>query len=131
MILDHYQALGVQPDASPATIRQAYLRLMRAHHPDRRPGDPDAAERARRANQAWEVLGDRARRAAYDRLRTTRTAGVRERPGARLHRSGDAAVTASAYSPERRDYRQAFHQASLRVGVGIFVVGMLVLLALS
>jgi hypothetical protein len=69
--VDHYEALGVPRSAAPAEIRQAYLRLARRHHPDRQVGAGADAERAARTrmaelNQAWEVLGDPARRRRYD-----------------------------------------------------------------
>jgi molecular chaperone DnaJ len=66
---DHYEVLGVPPDADGAALRGAYLTLMRANHPDRRPGDAAAAALARRANAAYDVLGNPVRRAAYDRRR--------------------------------------------------------------
>ncbi len=67
----HYQALGVSRSAQTAEIRRAYLRLARLHHPDANAGrsssQQTAAERdMRRINEAWMVLGDRARRRAYD-----------------------------------------------------------------
>ncbi len=121
---DHYQALGVHPLASQAEIRAAYLRLMRSSHPDRRPGDHQAAEQARRANAAWEVLGDSARRASYDRLQ----AGARSRaPAVR-----DVTVRPpqpAAYSAEGAQYRRAFHLACLRVALAVLAVGAVLLLA--
>jgi hypothetical protein len=68
----YYDVLGVPPDASAADIRRAYLRLARVNHPDFHLTDGPAgrarAEREmQRLNEAWGVLGDRNRRAAYDR----------------------------------------------------------------
>lgn len=116
---DHYQALGVHPQASRAEIRAAYLRLMRASHPDRRPNDPIAADAARRANAAWEVLGDAARRSSYDRLRVA---------GGRTAVRHLQAAGRPAYSPEGHRYRRAFHVACLRVGAAVLALGLLVLL---
>jgi curved DNA-binding protein CbpA len=136
MSTDHYQALGVLPDASPEQIRAAYLRLMREHHPDRRPGDAAAEALSRRANAAWDVLGDAARRASYDRLRTVRSGGAEQTPGAHLWRDPNAAVTRvtartrPAYSVEHRSFRQDFHRACLRVGVATLLLGALLLLVL-
>ncbi len=67
----HYELLGVTPQAGTDTIRAAYRRQARLHHPDTRPdAAPEEAEAARRTmaalNTAWEVLGDPTRRAAYD-----------------------------------------------------------------
>jgi curved DNA-binding protein CbpA len=66
---DHYQLLGVVRDALPEEIAQAWRRQARIEHPDRRPtqaGD-EAAARFRALAEAYQVLSDPARRAAYDR----------------------------------------------------------------
>ena len=63
---DLYAALGVGPGASPDEIRNAYRRAARATHPDLNPDDATAAERFKRVQIAYEVLGDPKRRAAYD-----------------------------------------------------------------
>lgn len=131
MLPDHYQTLGVRPDANPDEIRAAYLRLMRANHPDRRPDDPRAAARARAANAAWEVLGSSARRAAYDRLRTVRAASEERRAGRVSRRHGDAAITTVAYNEERTHYRQLLTRSLLRFGAGTFTAGLVLLLLLA
>jgi molecular chaperone DnaJ len=58
-----YQVLGVTPQASGAEIKAAYRALVKQHHPDA--GGDDTTILA--LNAAWEVLGDRERRAAFDR----------------------------------------------------------------
>ncbi|MEZ5184025.1 MAG: J domain-containing protein [Acidimicrobiales bacterium] len=69
--MDHYDALGVAPEAEAGEIRRAYLQAARRHHPDFH-ADADPATRAANAarmqllNQAWEVLGDPGARARYD-----------------------------------------------------------------
>lgn len=73
--MTHYEVLGVAPDAPAGEVRRAYLREARRHHPDRHAGAApsatagrDAAERRmRELNEAWSVLRDPDRRAAYDR----------------------------------------------------------------
>src|SRR5512134_3606948 len=65
--MDPYERLGVKRGAGAAEIRRAWQRLSRALHPALNPGDPLAAERYREAAQAFEVLSDPKRRAAYDR----------------------------------------------------------------
>jgi curved DNA-binding protein CbpA len=64
--LDLYQLLGVPREASRDDIAQAWRRRARAEHPDSRPGDAAAPGRFRALATAWHVLGDPARRAAYD-----------------------------------------------------------------
>jgi curved DNA-binding protein CbpA len=58
-----YAVLGVNPEADTATIRRAYRDLARRHHPDFG-GD---VRQMVSINEAWHVLGDRERRATYDR----------------------------------------------------------------
>ena len=65
--MDLYERLGTRHGAGSSEIRRAWQRLSRALHPALNPGDPVAAERYRDAAQAFEVLSDPQRRAAYDR----------------------------------------------------------------
>jgi curved DNA-binding protein CbpA len=83
---DLYQLLGVRPEASREEIALAWRRRARAEHPDARPADADAAGRFRALAEAYRVLGDPARRAAYDRALArgrpaTPRVTVRRRPG--------------------------------------------------
>jgi curved DNA-binding protein CbpA len=64
---DLYQLLGVSREAPREEIALAWRRRARAEHPDARPADADAPGRFRALAGAWRVLGDPARRAAYDR----------------------------------------------------------------
>jgi hypothetical protein len=65
-----YEVLGIEHSASPEEVRVAYRRAARRHHPDYG-GD---RERMQDLNAAWRVLGDPARRLAYDRQLARRTA---------------------------------------------------------
>lgn len=125
MPIDHYDVLGVAPNAGHGEIRAAYRRLMREHHPDLRPGDPGAEEMSRRLTAAWTVLGRPTARAAYDRTRSARrqaTAPTIARP---------TVTEPPAYSSVGHDYRRAFHLASVKVATVIFTVGMLLLMGIS
>jgi len=64
--IDHYAVLGIRRGASPDEIRTAYRKAARASHPDLHPEDATAIERFKQVQLAYEVLGDPARRAAYD-----------------------------------------------------------------
>ncbi len=64
---DYYDILGVSRDASNKEIKQAYRRLARRYHPDVSQED-HAQEKFKEINEAYEVLSDSQKRAAYDRL---------------------------------------------------------------
>ena len=64
--LDYYAALGVPRDADAAEIRATYRRLAARLHPDRNPGLSDATARFKGVVEAYAILGDPERRAAYD-----------------------------------------------------------------
>jgi molecular chaperone DnaJ len=64
---DYYEVLGVNRDADDETVKKAYRRLAMKFHPDRNPGDKSAEEKFKEAKEAYEVLSEAERRAAYDR----------------------------------------------------------------
>ncbi len=65
---DYYALLGVERDASPADIKKAYRKLAVQYHPDKNPGDKSAEDRFKQIGEAYEVLADPEKRAAYDRF---------------------------------------------------------------
>jgi molecular chaperone DnaJ len=65
---DYYETLGVQRTANDAELKSAYRKLAMKHHPDRNPGDKDCEHRFKELSEAYEVLKDGDKRAAYDRF---------------------------------------------------------------
>ena len=63
---DYYEVLGVERSASGEELKRAYRRLAMRHHPDRNPDDSAAEHRFKDAKEAYEVLSDQQKRAAYD-----------------------------------------------------------------
>ncbi|ASN19342.1 J domain-containing protein [Arthrobacter sp. YN] len=101
---DHYATLHVSPDATTREITRAYRTLLRTHHPDTRQkvddGDTTSAADLQELHtimQAYVVLSDPGKRAAYDRARSGipgRAAGTPVK--VRVHRHQPAASAASA-----------------------------------
>ena len=65
---DYYEVLGVARGASDADLKAAFRKLAMQHHPDRNPGDHECEHRFKECNEAYEVLRDPDKRAAYDRF---------------------------------------------------------------
>ena len=89
---DHYAVLGVLPDAEDVVISAAYRALAQRYHPDKWQGETASAhERMSRINEAYSVLGDRSRRAEYDKARKS--------------------ASRAEFEPEDNDQASAFDEA--------------------
>ena len=87
---DAYKVLQVDPEAEDEVIQAAYRRLARKYHPDLADG-AEAAARMAAINAAWELIGEPATRAVYDRARTSPTSGP----------AGSGNAQAAAAGPDR------------------------------
>lgn len=65
---DYYEVLGVERTCTEAELKVAFRKLAMQHHPDRNPGDTECESRFKELNEAYEILKDGDRRAAYDRF---------------------------------------------------------------
>jgi len=65
---DYYATLGVAREASAEDLKKAYRKLAMQHHPDRNPNDKQAEAKFKEVNEAYDVLKDEQKRAAYDRF---------------------------------------------------------------
>jgi len=65
---DYYEILGVERAASDSDLKSAYRKLAMKFHPDKNPGDADAEHRFKEISEAYEILKDGDKRAAYDRF---------------------------------------------------------------
>ena len=64
---DYYEILGVERGADEQALKSAYRKMALKYHPDRNPGDKEAEEKFKEAAEAYGVLSDAQKRAAYDR----------------------------------------------------------------
>ncbi len=65
---DYYEVLGVSKGSDEKEIKKAYRRVAMKYHPDRNPDDADAEDKFKEASEAYEILSDSEKRAAYDQF---------------------------------------------------------------
>jgi molecular chaperone DnaJ len=115
---DYYEVLGVGRDAGNDEFKKAYRRLAMKHHPDRNPDNPEAEASFKEAKEAYEVLSDADKRAAYDRFGHAGLAGAQGGPGG--FAGADAfsdlfgEVFGDIFGAGRRSRTQVYRGADLR-----------------
>jgi molecular chaperone DnaJ len=73
---DYYEVLSVSRDCDEQTLKSAYRKLALQYHPNRNPGDHQAEEKFKEAAEAYAILSDSQKRAAYDRFGHQGVAGA-------------------------------------------------------
>jgi molecular chaperone DnaJ len=89
MSSDYYDILGVARDADAGALKSAFRKLAMQHHPDRNPGDAAAEAKFKEINEAYAVLSDDQKRAAYDRYGKAGLGGAGGGPGMNPNDLGD------------------------------------------
>src|SRR6056297_2871443 len=118
---DYYEALGLPRNATEAELKTAYRRLAMKFHPDRNPGDAAAEASFKEIKEAWEVLKDPRKRAAYDQFGHAGLGG--EGPGGGGFGGGEAfsdifgEVFGDIFGSGRRSRSRVYRGADLRYEV--------------
>ncbi len=131
---DYYEILQVSPNAEPEVIAVAYKRLARKYHPDA-DASPDATERMRKLNEAYEVLSDPAKRAEYDALLgRARPHAASERQKHERTSSPPPSRSASPRAPSRhmdRDYSHVLAELRRVAIIGAIIFAGLAVAAVA
>src|SRR5688572_979250 len=117
---DYYKILDLPRTATEAEIKKAYRRLAMKYHPDRNPHDTEAEGHFKEAKEAYEVLCDEEKRAAYDQFGHAGVEAAARASSRRGFGGGDAFsdifgdVFGDIFGAGRRGGRQVFRGADLR-----------------
>lgn len=121
MIEDPYKVLGVSPNASDEEIKQAYRALAKKYHPDRNPGDTEAARKMQQINAAYEQIKNPDKGRSYDPFR-----GTQQTPGNNAQQAAVNYIRFGRFreainalnSTEERDSKWYYLSAIAHDGVG-------------
>ncbi len=109
MAKNPYEILGVQAGASDEEIQKAFRRLAKKSHPDLHPGDKKAEDRFKELNAAYDIVGDAAKRARFDRGEIDASGNeIRQNPFARGSRHGAGAGAGQHFSFDDLDLGDLF-----------------------
>jgi molecular chaperone DnaJ len=113
---DYYKTLDLPRNAAEADIKKSYRRLAMKYHPDRNPDDPDAEHKFKEAKEAYEVLTDPQKRAAYDQFGHAGLEGGRGGGFGAADAFGDifGEMFGDIFSGGQRSRSQVFRGADLR-----------------
>ena len=115
---DPYQILGVSPDASMEEIRKAYTALAMQYHPDKNPGDREAARRMDEINNAYDIVRDPAMLARLGEM--TKDGRLRGKGGAAAARA--KAPNAARSNEEYNNYVQRVFGKTFIICVIVFFI---------
>ena len=127
-----YRVLGLSKEASQDEIQQAHRKLVRTYHPDASPEDPQAEERFKKIQHAYEVLSDPEKRREYDEQFQTPSRENSDRPRARA--SGRTGEEATYTSSEQASYnRGPLFSLGYFLGIAlvVLVIALLIILVLG
>jgi curved DNA-binding protein len=113
---DYYETLGVERGATEEEIKKAFRKMARKFHPDVNPGNPEAEEKFKKINEAYEVLSDKDKRQKYDRFGQNWKTGQEFTPPPGQEQSGQPGfrftTTGGEYNTDFSEFFQQFFGAN-------------------